>query len=95
MATVPYYTLKVPSVSCCSVLPTGEQNLSTGSKKYVEVHAFVQKWPLVRSCGEKTRPCDFGYKYTAKNFFLTQICHMYVSNMITYMTHICVIIGGT
>ena len=46
----------------CSVLPTGEQNLSTGSKKYVEVHAFVQKWPLVGSCGEKTRPCDFGYK---------------------------------
>ena len=50
------------------MLPTGEQNLSTGSKKYVEVHAFVQKWPLVGSCGEKTRPCDFGYQIEQRYF---------------------------
>ena len=62
MATVPYYVLEIPSVSFCSVLPLGVQNLSTWSKKYVEVGAFVEKWPLVESGGEKTRPCDFGYK---------------------------------
>ena len=35
------------------MLPTGEQNLSTWSKKYVEDNAFVKKWPLVGSSGEK------------------------------------------
>ena len=43
-------------------LPTGVQNLSTWSKRYVEVDAFVEKWLFVGSGGEKTRPCDFGYK---------------------------------
>ena len=61
MATVPYYMLLVPSVSFCSVLPLGEQNLSAWSKKYVEVDGFVKKWPLVGSGGEKTSPCDIGY----------------------------------
>ena len=42
------------------------QNLSTCSKKYIEVNAFVEKWPLVGSSGEKTRPCDFGYEYRTK-----------------------------
>ena len=48
---VPYYTLLVPSVSFCSVLPpqAGQQNLSARSKKYVEVDGFVKKkkWPIV------------------------------------------------
>ena len=41
-------------------------NLSTWSKKYEEVDAFVEKWPLVGSGGEKTRPCDFGYTNRTK-----------------------------
>ena len=60
------------------MLPTGEQNLSTWSKKYVEVDAFVKKWPLVGSSGEKT----IGHVTLASN--RTKVLHsMYGLEMAT------------